>query len=185
MNDAQRFTSQMLQTLQVLRDTIQKLDVPLAQKDCLLGLIRDLREFAYQAGRTEACGSPLGQTVKPGFRYPEEFGKSIRVESQIQQLVVDGLMTDESWHNNAAAHFERVMSESHILLLWIAEKGPAEREYDDMPRYTVELAGKEGTADTEKRQLLATEDTDAVCRFVRQLIEDDLKLSRFTDESIH
>jgi hypothetical protein len=88
MNDAQRFTRRMLQTLEVLRDAIEKLDVPLARKDCLLGLVRDLREFAYQAGRAEAYSSPRGQT---GFRYQKEFGDSIKIEPEIRQLVLDGL----------------------------------------------------------------------------------------------
>ena len=44
----------MDRTLEVLRDAIHKLDVPLVQKDKLSGLVRDLREFAYQAGRTES-----------------------------------------------------------------------------------------------------------------------------------
>ncbi len=46
MNDHERFTKQMNETLQFLRNTIQKLDIPLAKKDDLLGLVRDLREVA-------------------------------------------------------------------------------------------------------------------------------------------
>jgi hypothetical protein len=45
--------------------------------------------------------------------------------------------------------------------------------------------GTAKSTERSKRQLLATEDTDVACRFVRQLIEDDLKLSRFTDETLH
>jgi hypothetical protein len=178
VNDSERFTEQMDQTLEALRDAIGKLPVPLAQKDSILGLIKDLREFAYQAGRGEASSTRRGQEAEPGnaFRYMKEFGSSIKVEPQIQMLVLDGLMTDESWHDHAAAHFERVMSNGNVLLLWIAEEYPDEREDELMPRYAVEFAGKEGTAEAEKRQVLATEDTEEACRFVRQLIEVDLKL---------
>jgi hypothetical protein len=187
MNDHERFTEQMDQTLEVLRDAIGKLPVPLAQKDSILGLIRDLREFAYQAGRGEASSTRRGQEAEPGnaFRYMKEFGSSIKVEPQIQMLVLDGLMTDESWHDNAAAHFERVMSNGNVLRLWIAEEYPAEREDELMPRYAVELAGKEGTTDAEKQELLASEDTGQACRFVRERIEADLKFSRVQDGKAH
>ena len=115
----------------------------------------------------------------------ESMTRKLRMEPQVRRLVLDGLMTDESWHNNAAAHFEYRMSNGKILLLWIAEADPAEREHEDMPHHTVELAGKEGTGDADKQQLLTTEDTDAACRYVRQLIEDDLKLASCTDATIH
>ena len=94
-------------------------------------------------------------------------------------------MEDRSWHNNAAAHFERVMSDGKILLLWIAEEDPKEREDELVPRYAVDLAGREGTADAIKQQLLATEDTDEACTFVRQRIEADLKFSRPTEGKVH
>jgi hypothetical protein len=177
MNDHERFTDQMDQTLEILRDAIGKLPVPLAQKDSILGLIKDLREFAYQAGRAEAFSGPRGQAGEhlALFRYASEFGSSIKVEPQIQMLVLDGVMTDESWHDNAAAHFERVMSDGNVLLLWIAEEYPAEREDELVPRYAVELVGKEGTADAEKQQILATEDTEQACHFVRERIKADLK----------
>jgi len=176
MNDYERFTKQMDQTLEILREAIEKLDVPIAEKDKFSGLVWNLREYAYQAGRAERSGTPHGRET--AFRYMKEFGSSIKVEPEILNLVLDGLMEDRSWHNNAAAHFERIMSDGKILLLWIAEQDPKEREDDLVPRYTVELAGPEGTADVIKQQLLATEDTDEACTFVRERIEADLKFSR-------
>jgi hypothetical protein len=49
MKDHERFTRQMNETLQTLRESIENLDVPLVHKDKLLTLARNLREFAYQA----------------------------------------------------------------------------------------------------------------------------------------
>lgn len=73
------------------------------------------------------------------------------MEPQVRQLVIDGLLTDESWGNNAAAHFGRTMSDGGVLILWIAEEDRADREDENVPRYAVELAGKEGTADVYRR----------------------------------
>jgi hypothetical protein len=53
MNDPERFTKQMDRTREILRDAIQRLDVPLARKDNLSVLLRDLRQITCQAGRTE------------------------------------------------------------------------------------------------------------------------------------
>jgi|PlaIllAssembly_1097288.scaffolds.fasta_scaffold1690561_2 hypothetical protein len=68
MNDGERFTKQMEQTLEALRDAIQKLDVPLAQKDPLSGLVRELRLGAYQAGRAERKDTHTSrQSRSPSF----------------------------------------------------------------------------------------------------------------------
>jgi hypothetical protein len=103
MNDYERFSKQMNDALDALRDTIEKLDVSLAKKDALSGLVRELRVAAYQAGRSEASSGQQRQekAAGPVFRYMKEFGKTIKMEPQIQHLVLHGLMTDESWHNNA------------------------------------------------------------------------------------
>ena len=58
MNDRGRFSQQINRTLEVLRNSVRKLKVPLAEKDNLLGLVRDLREFAHQAGRAEKVDEP-------------------------------------------------------------------------------------------------------------------------------
>jgi hypothetical protein len=174
MNDYERFSKQSNQAFDLLQRAISELDLPLLQRDKLSGLLRDLREFSYQAGLAERASSGH-QGV---FRYMKEFGSSIKVEPQVLNLVLDGLMEDRSWHNNAAAHLERVMSDGKILLLWIAEEDPKEREDELAPRYAVDLAGREGTADARKEQLLATEDTDGACTFVRERIEADLKFIR-------
>ena len=94
-------------------------------------------------------------------------------------------MTDESWHNKTLAHFERNMSDGNVLLLWIAGENRADREDELVPRYTVELAGPEGTADAKREQLFATQGTDEVCRFVRQRIEAELMSSRTTEGKVH
>jgi hypothetical protein len=150
MNDHERFTGQMNETLEILRKAIENLDAPLVQKDKLAGLIRNLRDFAYQAERAEVRNEPTA----PGgpFRYPNEFGDSITVEPEIRQLVLDGLMTDESWHNNSAAHFERCLSDRNVLLLFIAEEDQAERADENMPRNAVKLVTKQGTADAHREQ---------------------------------
>jgi hypothetical protein len=183
MNDYERFSKQMNQTVDLLQRAISEFDLPLLQRDKFSGLVRDLREYAYQAGRAERSGTPHGRET--AFRYMKEFGDSIKVEPEILNLVLDGLMEDRSWHNNAAAHFERAMSDGKILLLWIAEEDPKGREDELVPRYAVDLAGREGTADAIKQQLLATEDTDQACTFVRQRIEADLKFSRTTEGKVH
>jgi hypothetical protein len=187
MNDYERFSKQMNDALDALRDTIEKLDVSLAKKDALSGLVRELRVAAYQAGRSEASSGQQRQekAAGPVFRYMKEFGKTIKMEPQIQHLVLHGLMTDESWHNNAAAHFEHRMSDGNVLLLWIAEENRDDREDELVPRYTVELAGPEGTADARREQLLATESTDEAFMFVRQRIEADLKLGGKIDGPVH
>ena len=59
MNDHERFSRQMNDTLEILKKAIDALEAPMAQKDKLSGLVRNLREFAYQAGRTEG---PAGRT---------------------------------------------------------------------------------------------------------------------------
>ena len=185
MNDHERFTKLMKQTLDILRAVIEKLDVPLAQKDSLSGLVRNLTEYSYQAGRAERSSGLHPHHAETVFRYVKEFGDSIKMEPQILSLVLDGLMEDRSWHNNAAAHLERTMSDGKILLLWIAEEDPKEREDELVSRYAVELAGREGTADAIKQQLLATEETDEACTFVRERIEADLKFSGTTDGKVH
>ena len=53
MNDDERFSKQMNQTFDLLQRAISELDLPLLQRDKLSGLVRDLREFSYQTGRTE------------------------------------------------------------------------------------------------------------------------------------
>jgi hypothetical protein len=187
MNDYERFSKQMNDALDALRDTIEKLDVSLAKKDALSGLVRELRVAAYQAGRAEGSIAPQARerAATPLFRYHEEFGKTIKVEPQIQHLVLHRLMTDESWHNNSAAHFEHRMSDGSVLILWIAEEDCANRKDELVARYTVELAGPEGTAGARKEQLLATESTDEAFMFVRQRIEADLKLHQPSDGPIH
>jgi len=187
MNDDERFSKQMNQTFDLLQRAISELDLPLLQRDKLSGLVRDLREFSQQAGRSERSSGPHGQEGAAGtvFRYVKEFGVSIKMEPQILNIVLDGLMTDQSWHRNTLAHFERFMSDGKILLLWIAEEDPKEREDELVSRYTVELAGREGTADARREQLLTTEGTDEACIFVREQIEADLKFSRETDGKVH
>ena len=185
MNDHERFTKLMKQTLDILRAVIEKLDVPMVEKDKLTGLVRNLSEYSYQAGRAERLSGLHPQQAEKVFRYVKEFGDSIKMEPQVLKLVLDSLMRDESWHNNTAAHFERIMSDGSILLLWIAEEDRADREDELVPRYTVELAGPEGTADARKEKLLATESTDEACTFVRQRIAGDLKFSQKVDGEVH
>ena len=184
MNNYERFSKQMNLAFDLLQRTISEFDLPLFQRDKFSGLVRDLMEYSYQTGRAEGLGGLHGQEA--GFHYMKEFGSSIKVEPQVLNLVLDGLMEDRSWHNNAAAHFERVMSDGKILLLWIAEEDPKEREGELVPRYAVDLAGREGTTDVIKQELLATEKTNEACTFVRERIEEDLRFSRngkihFTD----
>ena len=185
MDDHKRFTQQMNQTLDALRAVIENLDVPLAQKDALSGLVRELRLVAYQAGRTEASSTLHSQQAERVFRYQKEFGDSIKMEPQVLKLVLDRLMRDESWHNNTLAHFERVMSDGSILILGVAEENRADRADELVPRYAIELAGPEGTADADKQQLLATESTDEACTFVRQRIAGDMKFSQKVDGEVH
>ncbi len=164
MDDHERFTKLMKQTLDILRAVIEKLDVPLVEKDKLSGLVRNLTEYSYQAGRSERSSGLHPKQAETVFRYVKEFGDTIKMETEILKLVLDGLMTDESWHNNTLANFERRMSDGNVMLLWIAEEDRADREDELVPRYTVELAGKEGAADAKRERLLETEDTDEVCR---------------------
>ena len=185
MNDYERFSKQMNLAFDLLQRTISELDLRLLQRDKLSGLVRDLREFSYQAGRAESAHGGQEGAAGTVFRHMKEFGSSIKVEPQVLNLVLDGLMEDRSWHNNSAAHFERVMSDGKILLLWIAEEDPKEREGELVPRYSVDLAGREGIADVIKQELLATEKTDEACTFVRQRIEADLKFSRTTEGKVH
>ena len=79
MNDYERFSKQMNQTFDLLQRAISELDLPLLQRDKFSGLVRDLREFSYQAGRSERSSSDGQETV---FRYMKEFGSSIKVEPQ-------------------------------------------------------------------------------------------------------
>ena len=185
MNDYERFSKQMNQTFDLLQRAISELDLALLQRDKLSGLVRDLREFSCQAGRSERSSTLHGQQAETVFRYVKEFGVSIKMEPQILKLVLDSLMTDESWRNNTLTHFERFMSDGKILLLWIAEEDPKEREDELVPRYMVELAGREGTAGARREQLLTTEGTDEACTFVRQRIEADLNFSRPAEGKIH
>lgn len=172
-------------TLEILPDAIQKSDLPLVEKDRPIGLVRNLTEYSCQAGREERSSGLHPQQAETVFRYVKEFGNSIKMEPQVLSLVLDGLTEDRSRHNNTAAHFERVMSDGNVLLLWIAEEDRADREDELVPRYTVELAGREGTADASREQLLATEGTDGACMFDRQRIEADLRSSRPEDGKTH
>ena len=187
MNDYERFSKQSNQAFDLLQRAISELDLPLLQRDKLSGLVRDLREFSQQAGRSERSSGPHEQegAADTVFRYQKEFGVSIKMEPQILNIVLDGLMTDQSWHRNTLAHFERFMPDGKILLLWIAEEDPKEREDELVPRYMVELTGREGTAGTRREQLLTTEGTDEACTFVRERIEADLKFSRPAEGKIH
>ncbi len=54
MNDREQFTRQTEEKLQLLQEAIRNLDVPLVEKEKVLGLAHDLRESAYQAGLAEA-----------------------------------------------------------------------------------------------------------------------------------
>jgi hypothetical protein len=174
MNNHEYLSKQMKITLGILQSSINKASISQAQKNKLHGLITELGKLAYQVGWNEGLsGQAAG--FDGMFRYPEQFDDTIQAEPQIRQLVIEGQMTDASSHNDAAAHFERKMADGNVLLLWIAEEIRAEREYEDMPRYTVELAGSAGPAGPNKQRLLSTEDTDEAVRFVRELIEGDLK----------
>jgi len=65
MNDYERFKIQMDQTFEFAHRAIDKLNVPLVQKDKLAGLMRKLREYSYQAGRAESSSNVPGQTREP------------------------------------------------------------------------------------------------------------------------
>ncbi len=56
MNDHEHFARQMNDTLVVLRNAIDTLDVPIKHKDKILGPVRNQREFAYKAGKAEDSG---------------------------------------------------------------------------------------------------------------------------------
>ena len=57
MHNYERFSNQMEETLRALREAIQNLNVPVEQKDKLLSLVRNLRQYAYQAGKAEALAN--------------------------------------------------------------------------------------------------------------------------------
>ncbi len=179
MNDYDRFTRQMNDTLDILKKAIETLDAPIAQKDKLSGLAWNLREFAYQAGRTESAASipDKNRIVEPParsqrFKYKTEFGDWFGIDHEIEALVLNGLMSDESWHNDTIPHFERVLSDRKILMLWIEEENPDDRENAQEP-YMILLARPDGTTDGAET-LLATEDTSEAVSYVRSRIMSDL-----------
>ncbi len=86
MNDSERFSKQMGQTFDLLQRAISELDLPLLQGDKLSGLVRDLREYSYQAGRDEKANGGQEGAAGTVFRYMKEFGSSIKVEPQVLNL---------------------------------------------------------------------------------------------------
>jgi hypothetical protein len=61
MNDHERFTKQMEESLAVLKsiaDELEKYGVPLAKRDAIVGEARKLKMYAYQAGRSEERKTP-------------------------------------------------------------------------------------------------------------------------------
>ena len=196
MNDHERFSKQMTQTFDLLERILQDIDLPTVEKDKIAGLIRQLREYAYKAGRTELSThsiprqDPVGLgdapriRAKPILRCHKGVDDSIKIEPQVSDLLRDGLMTDESWQNNTLAHFERVLADGKILILWIAEEHPKEREYESVPRYTVQIAGLEGVVNADAIDLLSTEDTDEVVKFVRLRIAVDQAMRQMLTDKI-
>jgi len=54
MNDHERFTNEMNLALEILENLIRSLPITIPRQDELSTYARQLKEAAYQAGRTEA-----------------------------------------------------------------------------------------------------------------------------------
>jgi hypothetical protein len=76
MRDHEYFSKQMEITLGIFQSPINKAAISQAQKNKMLALAREWRDFAYQVGRTEAfSGQAAG--LDDMFRYPEQFDDTI------------------------------------------------------------------------------------------------------------
>jgi hypothetical protein len=81
-------------------------------------------------------------TVEP--LWVREFGKAYRVPSSILRLVSDGVLQDESWHNNACPSFSASVptfsdpAHSAVLTLWVEHPNAYQREMGEtFPRFCI------------------------------------------------
>lgn len=68
-----------------------------------------------------------------------EFGIEAGVPRQFDALVQLGVLCDHSWHNDTCQRFCRDIGGSFVVNIWVEREAPADRECEDMPRFSVTL----------------------------------------------
>jgi hypothetical protein len=101
----------------------------------------------------------------------------------IVALVLDGLMTDESWHNDTIPHFERVLRDKRILMHWIEMEKPEDRE-NSQGRYWVPPARPDGTVDAAET-LLDTDDIAESVTYIHERVRADVAFETRSPNEIH
>lgn len=67
-----------------------------------------------------------------------EFGREYDVPRKIVDLVIAGLASDLSWHNDLAPSFGTVSKDGKLeIRIWVEHPDKDQRELDDMSRYIV------------------------------------------------
>jgi hypothetical protein len=82
-------------------------------------------------------------TTKETRQWALEFGKSWGVPDEIDRLVIDGKLTDQSWHNDMVPKFERQIGLT-LFTLYVDHVIASEREYPENPRFGVDMVACDG-----------------------------------------
>lgn len=96
--------------------------------------------------------------------YREEF-EGLPIDAhRIDKLVEEGLLTDESWHNDAMPRFEKALMPSLTLRIWVNFTNHDDRDMPDGKKFEAYLLlGDDDVC------LLATDDENLVETLVRML----------------
>lgn len=76
--------------------------------------------------------------------------------------------TDRSWGNDAAARMERPWYHGTVLMLWVSDKDPAQREQPDYPRFDLVIFSDDNL---QWCAVYATENEQKMREFLQLMIQ--------------
>lgn len=66
-------------------------------------------------------------------QWEEEFGDRFTIPVAIRTLVEEGVLTDESWHNDAMPHFQAMVAPGAAMEVWIDSEKEEDSEFGNLP----------------------------------------------------
>jgi len=101
--------------------------------------------------------------------WQQEFGAKWNVPQELQALVTRGVLTDQSWHNDACASFSANLPDGEVLWVWVDAEQLDDREYPEHERFVLET--RQTADDLDGEQWFLTEDTAVVMRMINGAID--------------
>lgn len=75
----------------------------------------------------------------------DEFGEEFAVPQEVVEMVDDGRLTDESWHNDACPSFTARRADGKQVRLWVDHPDPQMREMgSEWPRFGLQVEDSYG-----------------------------------------